>query len=79
MINKIVRRAWVTKWIATVVWRSICGRWFIFRDAPDVIVRMIRMASTVAVGCDSYVSKVISEADREWSVRMMVRKKTKGK
>lgn len=73
--NKVIRDLWVYYWIIRVAWRHVIGRWFYFRDVPDVFVRMVCMASIDMRIDDDDLLKIIMAAKAERKLRYTLRKK----
>lgn len=73
--NKVIRDLWVYYWIIRVAWRHVMGRWFYFRDVPDVFIRMVCMASIDRQINDDYLLKIVMAAKAERKLRYILRKK----
>lgn len=73
--NKVIRDLWVYYWIIRVAWRHVMGRWFYFRDVPDVFIRMVCMASIDRQINDDDLLKIVMEAKAERKLRYILRKK----
>lgn len=65
------------KWVVIVTWRTLRGRWYVFRDAPDWFVEICAEAEAVEVEPAQPESETIGEllrqAAAEWRLRLMRR------
>jgi len=75
-INSRIRKLWVSYWIARALWNQQAGRWFYWRDVPDVVVRMISSIPEHKITRnETELSSAISDAKAEWMLRAAIRRR----
>ena len=79
-LNGLLRLVWLCKHITRAAWRQCTGRFFVWREAPDVVVRFMCM---VSVGRkftheEVNVAQFYEAARDEWRLRYRLRRQERG-
>lgn len=65
-INKILKLAWLLSHLVRPIWLHSRGRWWMFKDSPDLLVRI--MAANYD-GEDEHYKVIIDQAKEELRTR----------
>lgn len=64
------------KWATIVMWRTMQGRWYVFRDAPDWFVEVCAEAEAETTKSeDETIGAVLRQGADEWRLRLRLRRK----
>ena len=67
LINTYIYKIWFIKHFLSALWRHVNGRWFVFRDAPLIVVEYV--ASKEPKGKNQDADSFIQAAKDEMKLR----------
>lgn len=74
-LNSMVRGAWLWSHLAAAAWHRETGRFFVFQDSPDLVVRFVCIEFACCLGIDETTDNLVAEARSEWRLRVARRKR----
>lgn len=59
VLNRCLANVWLYRHIISTLWLHVSGRWYVFRDAPDLVVQHVASKKIGENASMDYVSYVM--------------------